>query len=224
MKLDFHVHTGYSPDSMNEPKDIARLAKRFGVVPAITDHNSVKAHKEFRRGTFIPGEEIRTDLGDLIALFISEEIPKRTPYEEALELIKEQGGVSYVPHMYDTARDGVGVRNERFVKKADIVEVFNARCLRSEYNEKAFLFAKMNKKLMGAGSDSHTLQEFGRTYVEVPDFDMDEPKELLKALENGRIIGEKVSIFLKPVPTFIKLAKKIISKNREGEAKTGKDK
>ena len=212
MRIDFHVHTKHSPDSLNEPRDIARLAMRFGVVPAITDHNSVRAHREFKKGTFIPGEEIRTDLGDLIALFITEEIPKYTPFMEALDLIREQGGISCVPHMYDIARDGVGLKNERFVKEADIVEVFNARCLRSEYNEKAFMFAKKNKKLMGAGSDSHTLQEFGKTYVEVPDSDLDEPKGLLKALKNGRIIGEQVPIFLKPVPTFIKLAKKIIRK------------
>jgi predicted metal-dependent phosphoesterase TrpH len=208
MKIDFHVHTKYSIDSLSEPRDIANLCKKAGVVPAITDHNSMRAHADFRALgiPFIPAEEISTDRGDLIGLFISEPIAKRTPFMEALDAIKSQGGLSYLPHMYDVSRNGVG--EENLAAMADIIETFNARCVMPGANKKAGEFAEKHGKLKAAGSDAHFLVEVGKTYAEMPDCEL-EPKTLLKAIKKAKLICHPAPVYLKGL-TYAAIAYKKI--------------
>ncbi|HID72916.1 TPA: PHP domain-containing protein, partial [Candidatus Micrarchaeota archaeon] len=192
MKIDFHVHTKFSPDSVIRPEDLARKSKKLKVIPAVTDHNSVSALQYMRKQKvpFISGEEVHTDRGDLIGLFVNEHIPKGTEFAETADRIREQGGIVYLPHMYDVTRAGT-VPKEKEAAKIDIVEIFNARCMSDMFNLRARLFAKKHNKLMAAGSDTHFLWEFGTTYTELPDFDLDDPKALLKALEKSEIVGKK---------------------------------
>jgi len=213
MKIDFHVHTHHSPDSIIKPKELLEKAKKLSIIPAITNHNTLAAHSEFKKlqkklnFDFIPGEEIRTREGDLIALYIQEVIPKFTPFLEAVDKIKEQGGISIVPHMYDTTRHVVN--DPKLASKADGIEVFNARCPLRSQNERALVFAKKYKKLHSAGSDSHFLFEFGHTYLEVPDFDMDNPKDLLHALKKSKIHGKKSPFFVRGTTRIVKFLKGI---------------
>ena len=216
MKLDFHCHTNHSPDSIIKPKELAVKAKKLGIIPAITDHNKITVYAELKLYgmKFIPGEEIRTDKGDLIGLYLTEVIPKHTPFLDALNMIKEQGGISYLPHMYDKTRHGVAV--EELAKKVDIIEIFNARCPIQKFNEDAEEFAKKHAQLTGVGSDSHFLFEFGRTYFEIDsDFDMikDNPKALLKVLKTKPIIihGKKAPIFVRGTTRLVKVVKKLLS-------------
>jgi len=123
-------------------------------------------------------------------------------------LIHEQGGIAYLPHMFDITRHGVG--NHPAAKKVDIIEVFNARCMPRAFNEKARLFADENRLLMGAGSDSHLLWEFGQTYTELPDFDISKPKELLRAMKKSKIHGVQTSLFYaRGPPVLIKFWKRL---------------
>lgn len=198
MKVDFHVHTNYSSDALIPAKSLIKMAKLHSIVPAITDHWSMGAIPEFQRAKipFIPGEELRVVLpdgrfSDLIGYFLTEEIPKGIPFEEGLDLIKEQGGISCAPHPFDVMRDGMG--EPKFLKKVQLIEVFNAHAL-SSFDEQAEEFAKKEKKLRTAGSDSHFLYEFGPTYVELNLTPEElEPKALLKALRNGKIVGKRSS-------------------------------
>lgn len=212
MKIDFHIHTKYSPDSLTKPKDLIAKAKKLGIIPAITDHNSIEAHKEMRLlgAEFIPGEEISTDKGDLVGLCLNEKIPKKTPFLEAIDQIHAQGGIVYLPHMYDYGRSGAHVPEDE-AKKVDVIEVFNARCMRKEYNEKAEEFAKKYKKLKAAGSDSHFLFEFGKTYTKLPTFDLGNPKALLKALKSAKFVTKKAPIYVRGTTTLIHLGKKLLS-------------
>lgn len=213
MKLDLHCHTHHSHDSIIKPKELVAKARKLGIAPAITDHNTIAAHDELRKLAFefIPSEEIRTDKGDLIGLYMNEAIPKLTPFLEALDTIKEQGGISYLPHMYDITRHGVQI--EKLAKRADIVEIFNARCPIFKYNEMALEFARKNKKLVGIGSDSHFLFEFGSNYLEVPDFDISNPKAFLKAFEfrELRFVTKKAPIFVRGSTLAVKFAKKFFA-------------
>jgi predicted metal-dependent phosphoesterase TrpH len=208
--LDFHTHTHHSRDCLINPKSLAKKAMKLGIIPAITDHDKLTNDRSmfpvpgFR---FIPGEEIRTDKGDLIGLYLSEEIPKYTPSEEAIDLIHEQGGLAYLPHMFDTTRKGIP--DPEFAKKVDIIEVFNARSVVGGFNKKAQAFAKENNLPGAAGSDSHFLLEFGSTYTELPDFDLDNPRELMKALPKARIVGKKAPIYVRGTTTLVKFWKKI---------------
>ncbi len=181
MKIDFHIHTIYSKDSLTKLKDLAKKSKRLGIVPVITDHNTIKGALKFKEFglEYIIGEEIKTDKGDLIGLFLNEEIKKGTNFYEALDLIKEQGGIAYLPHMYDNLRKGVGE------EKVEIIEVINGRATK-EVNEKAKKWAKKNNLLMAGGSDAHFLFEFGQVWTEIEGIEL-EPKNLLKALKNSKI-------------------------------------
>lgn len=209
MKIDLHLHTRYSTDSLNSLNDIVKRARALGVTPAITDHNNIDAHQELRGMgfEFIPGEEIRTLEGDLIGLYLNEVIAKKTPFLEALDLIKGQDGLSYLPHMYDGGRHGVS--EPRLAKKVDIVEVHNPRCIFAWQNEKALEFAKKNKKYMGAGGDSHFIHEIGDSYVQTGEFDLGEPKGLLKALKEGKIFSKKPAMGMRGITTAVKYAKKV---------------
>ena len=208
IKIDFHVHTFHSPDSSINPKDLIRKSLEFGVIPSISDHNSISSHSFFRENNFkfIPSEEIKTDVGDLTGMYLQEKIPKNTPFLEALDKIKEQGGISYLPHGFDKFRYDIGERYPNFAKKVQIVEVFNSRCIKQEYNLSAKSFAIANNKLQSAGSDSHILFEFGKTYVVLPEFDITNPKELLSSLKYGKIVGVPLS---KSSRIFVSLCGKV---------------
>lgn len=211
MKIDFHVHTNYSIDSIIKPKELALKSKKNGIIFANTDHNTIEAHRVFKELNipFILGEEIRTDRGDLIGLYINELIPKKTPFLEAIDKIHSQGGLTYLPHMYDLTRKGV-VPTKEEAKKLDIIETFNARCLSSKYNDQAEAFAKDNKILQALGSDSHFLFEFGRNHTELPDFDLDNPKELLKALKKATLKKNPAPVYVRGTTTIVAVAKKIL--------------
>ena len=209
MKIDFHVHTCYSYDALITPADLARKSTRLGVIPTVIDHNTTTSHEAMRSLgiPFIPGEEVETDKGDLAGLYISDEIPKGTPFLEAMDRIREQGGIVYLPHMYDRRKEAL---DEKLASKADIVEVFNARCLFNELNMKAKAFAERKKLLGAVGSDSHFLLEFGNTYTELSDFDLENPKGLLKALKKARHVTKKAPIFVRGTTTLVSIGKKLL--------------
>ena len=179
------------------------------MVFACTDHDTIDGHAEFRKlkARFIPGEEVGTDAGDVIGLYVSESIPRKTPIGETMDLIHGQGGLVYLPHMFDRSRHGTGGHPD--AAKADVIEAFNAHCLQASFNEKAKEFAEKNNKPMAAGSDSHALWEFGTTYTEVPDFDIESPKELLKALGKSRIVGVRAPFYARGPGFVTKFFKKL---------------
>ena len=202
MRIDFHVHTSFSFDGRIKLEELASISKKTGVIPAITDHNTINAHAEFRKfqAPFIPGEEIETAQGDFIGLFMSEPVKKGVDFYVALDAIRAQGAIPYVPHMFDSLRPGVA--KEEYGKAADIIEVFNARSL-ERFDKKAEEFAKREGKLMAAGSDSHYPYEFGTTYAEI-DLTPDQlqPKPLLKALKNAKIVGKRTSLLKRKIAKY----------------------
>jgi predicted metal-dependent phosphoesterase TrpH len=212
MRIDFHVHTRYSPDSIIRPSDLARVSAKLGIIPAIADHNCINAHADMEAlgARFIPAEEIFTDRGDLIGLYVDELVPKGIPFAEAIDTIHGQGGLAYLPHMYDYGRSKKHA-GEKEAAKADIIEVFNARCLRKGYNERAAAFARTHRLPGAAGSDCHFLFEFGKTYTSLPDFDLGNPKALLKALKTRNLKLETHSAFplVRGTTTFVAIGRKL---------------
>jgi len=162
MKFDLHVHSKYSYDSNLSPEKIIKVAKKNGLDGvAITDHNNIRGgiatsrinkDKDFH---VIIGEEIKTEFGDVVALFIREQIEVRN-YEDVIEDIKKQGGLSVLAHPFRHFKS-----SEKIVKEVDLVEGFNARS-KAEDNLRAFQIAKKNNKFVCAGSDAHFYFELGR--------------------------------------------------------------
>lgn len=209
MKVDLHVHTNKSLDSIIKPEQLAKKSTSSGIIPAITDHNSISAHKIFQelKVPFIPGEEIRTDRGDLIGLFLNELIPKKIDFNEALDIIKSQGAISYLPHMYDLTRSGV-IPKDSEISKIDIIEVFNSRTLDKKTNEKAENFAQSNKKIKAVGSDSHFLFEFGSTFNVLESFDLDNPNDFIKSIKDSISVKKSAPFFVRGTTTLIKFVRK----------------
>ena len=212
MRIDFHVHTRHSMDSLIRPTDLAKKSARLGIIPALADHNSIKSHADMHvlGAPCINGEEIFTDKGDLVGLFMNELIPKGTPFLEAIDRIHEQGGLAYLPHMFDHGRSGKHV-SEKEAPKADIIEVFNARCLNRGFNGKAADFATQHSLQKGVGTDSHFLFEFGTTYAELPDFDIDSPSAMLKSLKskNVRFTTKQTRLYARGTTTVISAARRL---------------
>jgi len=193
MRVDLHVHTSYSKDSLTPLEAIIEACLRRGIEKvAITDHNTISGAIELSKtvpGLVIVGEEIDTSKGEIIGLFLEEEIPRGLSPEEAIGRIREQEGLVYIPHPLDWFRRSALGRKELsdFIEEIDIIEVFNSRIFFPWNNWRAEKIAKEMGLLCGAGSDAHTAYEVGRAYVEIPPFNS--RREFLEGLAQGRVVG-----------------------------------
>ena len=195
MRVDCHLHTVASGDAVTT---LAQLAERASAeqidVVCITDHNVTSAAMAAAGGIggvrVIVGEEIRTQAGEVIGLFLTERIPYVLPVAEVVTRIREQGGLVYLPHPYDPARGSVGAAADALCGDglADVVEVFNAKIADQELNARAAALARRWGLPGGAGSDAHDPAGLGAAYLEMPDFDG--PASFLASLASARVVGE----------------------------------
>jgi predicted metal-dependent phosphoesterase TrpH len=207
-----HLHSRVSHDSLNSYGGLLRTAAARGLDRiVVTDHNRIDgalALKEMDPERVIVGEEVKTAEGaDIIGIFLTEPIPRRTPARETCERIRAQGGVVYVPHPFDTRRSGSGPLLEKIADLVDAVEAHNARTWRRALNVAGERWATEHGFPLGAGSDAHTLRELGRGYVEVPPFEPTR-ESFLASLRAGRVAGR---VFSSPLcslfSTYAKLHK-----------------
>ena len=214
LRLDMHSHTRASHDCLCRPEAVLEAARARGIDRlVVTDHNEIRGALELHRldpERILVGEEVKTAEGaDIIGILLYERIPKGTPARETCERIREQGGVVYVPHPFDTRRAGGGALLERIADLVDVVEAHNARTWKQVLNHRGEEWARAHGKLLGAGSDSHSLAEVGRAYVEVPPFEPTR-ESLLEALRAGRVAARGVSGPLySVVSTWAKARKKL---------------
>jgi predicted metal-dependent phosphoesterase TrpH len=196
VRVDCHLHTVASGDAVTTLEQLAERAVRERIdVVCITDHNETAAALAATASAMngprvIVGEEIRTQAGEVIGLFLTERIPYVLPVAEVVARIKAQGGLVYLPHPFDPARHGLGAAAERLCADgmADIVEVFNAKIADQGLNEQAAALASQWNLPGGAGSDAHDPFGIGAAYLEMPDFDG--PAGFLASLRSARVHGE----------------------------------
>jgi hypothetical protein len=196
MKYDLHIHSKYSNDGILDPQKIVKIAIKKGLDGiAVTDHNTIKGGlktKEYETQDFkvLVGSEVSTTRGEIIGLFLSEEIKSREFHEVADE-IRDQGGLVIVPHPFDELRKAsFGIKNED-AKYLDTIEVFNSRCIYQKYNDRAAVYAKKHNLSQVGGSDAHFPYEIGKAGIIL------ESHEVKNAILNKdlEIFGNK-SIFL----------------------------
>ena len=199
IKVDFHVHSHFSPDGDMPPEEIIRSAKMAGIdAIAVTDHNTLEGGiqtEKIAKGILVfVGSEIKTKHGEIIGLNLKENVKQGLSPVKTCKLIKEQNGFVIVPHPFDRMRKGIGKDIEKIVRYIDAVEVFNARTLFHSFNKKAFEFAEKNRLPGVAGSDSHFSKEIGSAYTIVKS--EIEKDKILKAVKDGKvsISGEKTGI------------------------------
>ncbi len=199
LKADFHVHTYHSRDANIKPRDLVLKAKAIGMdVIAVTDHNTFggfsevekEAERSYKNLILFRGEEIRVKGGEIIALGINKEIPKKLNPVEACKLVRKQGGFIILPHPFDRFRKGLGNSSNEILNYLDAVEGFNSRTMLSSFNKKNVSFAEKNDIPMVAGSDAHFLEEFGNAWTMI---DSGRNKnDILDAIKNGktRVFGK----------------------------------
>lgn len=216
IRVDMHCHTRLSKDSLNDPRRLveAAAAKGLGAL-CVTDHNALANALALSRLPdlpikVVPSEEVKSSEGEIIGYFLSELVPKGLSPEETVKRIKGQGGLVAVPHPFDTMRTGSRIQPgalDRLVEAGlvDILEVFNARAVKPEDNERALEYAQRHELAMSAGSDAHTLVEIGRAYVEIAPFES--AAEFLAGLRAGSVEGRLSSKFIHIGSTWAKVAK-----------------
>jgi predicted metal-dependent phosphoesterase TrpH len=211
IKVDLHIHTACSADSLTLFPEVVQWATRRGLgAIAITDHNTIRGALAVRRISRIPvivGEEIRTQQGEVTGLFLEEEIPPHLTVEETLRRIRAQGGLVYVPHPLDRVR-GSSLAYPALMdllEGVDALEVFNARVTFPVDNRLAEALAARSGLLGSAGSDAHQAFEIGRAYVEMPAFG--DASSFLAALRHGRPRGSVSSPFVHLGSTYARVTK-----------------
>jgi predicted metal-dependent phosphoesterase TrpH len=210
-RADIHVHSKYSglahlsflrfPESVVDPEDIVKKAKsvRLDTV-CITDHNTIrgaliaqKFAKTYDGVSVVVGEEISAREGEIIGLFLNEEIPKGLTAAETIDLIKQQGGLVVAPHPFSNHVPALGFLVDQL--PIDGLEVFNAGHVDGFANHRALEHSQRGNWARLGGSDSHTLDTIGCAYTE---FDGSGSEEFNKAIQNRvtRAFGQQQPVFM----------------------------
>ncbi|MDD1671455.1 MAG: PHP domain-containing protein [Methanomicrobiales archaeon] len=216
LRLDMHVHSAFSRDSVVPVRSIVRTWRRAGVLSLVCDHNTIKGSRRIMDAirTLNPevpellAEEITTTSGEIVGLFLNEEIPPGLSADETLDLIQNQGGLSLVPHPFCRYRSQALHHHalESLIEKIDIIEGFNARNVVDADNERASVFARERNKPISVGSDAHTPLELSRVWLEVPVFET--PKELLRGLYGAPLSFRRSNSAVHVITKMVKMARR----------------
>jgi len=163
---------------------------------AIADHGTIEGALKMQRlapFTVIVAEEILTPHGEIMGMFLKEDIANGLSVEQTIAQIKAQGGLVCIPHAFDIFRpSALGDKLvEGIVEQIDIMEVFNARSPLRRSSAKAQTFAEKYGIAQSAGSDAHTPSEIGNAYVEMPEFN--DKNDFIQALAKGKVFGQRTN-------------------------------
>jgi predicted metal-dependent phosphoesterase TrpH len=200
---DLHMHTLHSWDCTTSIDDLldAALAAGLGAL-AVTDHNTIAGGVEARaraieRGLplqVVVGSELKTAAdGEVIGLFLHDEIPRGLTFGETIDRIRAQSGVVYMPHPFDrfhTTPDEAVLREH--AGSIDVLETANARLWLERDNRRAERFAREHGLRRGAGSDAHVPDGIGTAALSLAPFD--DPVSFLAAVDSAEIVRRRRSM------------------------------
>ncbi|MDD4185361.1 MAG: PHP-associated domain-containing protein, partial [Candidatus Methanomethylophilaceae archaeon] len=226
-KADTHVHTYFSgttrykalkfPESVTTPKEQVDRAIRNGYsVICITDHNTIKGGVNAKKyGSsldsidVVVGEEIDSREGEIIGLWLNEEIPRGLSIEETLDLIRSQGGVAIAPHPFSFYVHCLGERI--FDLDIDGIEVLNGGHPDGYTNSRAQMVCEDNPGRWAeiSASDAHSTYTAGYAWTE---FEGSGEDDLRKA-----ILSRSTVPVGRPAPVFtqVQWSIEVVSKARK---------
>jgi hypothetical protein len=223
---DLHLHTIFSYDGTASVQAVLGRAKAIGLdVIAITDHDEIRGALLAEQLApkygiqVIPGVEIKTKEGDLLALGIRRLVPAGSSLIDTLLKVGDQGGVCIVPHLM---AGGIGMKSlsytaaRRATRHKDAsrvlagVETYNATALDRSSGLFADLFASRSGLARIGNSDAHFLDAIGLGMTEFPGKSIEDLFAAMRAgttmaRKNGycsipRIMGIWVAEYLKSAP------------------------
>lgn len=192
LSVELHAHSALSYDGRDPVERLLEQAAAVGLDGlAVTDHDEIDASLEAadlasEYGLVgIPGMEVTSAAGHVLALGITELVPAGLSFEETIENIHAQGGIAVVPHPFQKSRSGVLAKiSEEELIAADAIEVFNSRLLTGRANRRAERFALRHNLPVTAGSDAHISEMIGRGVTHV-DTDKRSVEAILGAIRDG---------------------------------------
>lgn len=206
VSIDLHMHSSHSFDSKTKVDLIIDRAVSQGLrAISVTDHDNLGGslealNKASNSLMVIPGMEITSNVGDIIALFIEKPIQSQT-FPDLIHEIRAQGGLVYLPHPF-RGRRSISLE---LLEHIDIFEVYNGRSQGIDLGDDNFgnreivQFASGHQLTGVGGSDAHKPPELMRVKTWVPEFNtVDELKTILKSQQifpievDGEILEESV--------------------------------
>ncbi|WP_102399826.1 PHP domain-containing protein [Haloimpatiens massiliensis] len=221
---EFHVHTKYSPDSDVKLSKLYKVLKKHNISGiAITDHNTIDGAMKFKEKygnkiDVIVGEEIMTTEGEIIGLFLKEKVEKGLTPRETIEKIKNQDGIVYIPHPFDSKRYKTCLK-ENIIKEysdsIDIIEIFNGRCIDRRDVKKSELLNNSLNKIGVIASDAHSYYELKFNCMILNN--KITRKNINSQLRQMKVLNMKINKSIHQYTKFVKL-KKIIKEGKFNEA------
>lgn len=197
-RFDLHVHSKYSPDSHSELEALAASAADAGLRGfALTDHNTTRGHaalaelaRRYRGYLFVPGVEVSTRDGHLLAFGLAVAPPPGQPLEETIEWVDAHGGIAVLPHPFRRTH-GVG---RALATRSRVPALESRNGHNSELaNARAELLAAQRGIGATGGSDAHRPAEVGRCQTVFPD-SIESVEDVLDHLRRGHCQGEGRSL------------------------------
>lgn len=193
-KADLHIHTTYS-DGMGTVSAVLEAASRTDLdVIAITDHDTVRGALDARdragrfRVQVIPGIEISTAEGHLVALFVERPVPAGLPLTETVLRVGELGGLCIAPHPKAPWMPSLTPLSiSRALEHPDVaqilvgIEVYNGGLPSLRNNRQAQMFANQTSLSQLANSDSHLLWTIGLCATTFPGNSVEQLRDALKS-------------------------------------------
>jgi len=173
LRVDPHVHSEGSYDGHEPVELLLAHASDIGLdAIVVTDHDRVG---ESQRAAAlasdyglvgIPGVEVSTAHGHLLAIGVEECPPTGKPFDETAAIVREMGGAAVVPHPFQRSRHGVRKRNLTGAL-VDAIEVYNSMLFTGYRNRRARRYARAHDYPRVGASDAHHVMNVGRAYTEV---------------------------------------------------------
>lgn len=224
VKFDLHIHSCYShnlygtklfsPPSISTPEDIVKIALSRGInVIAVTDHDnilgSLKALEVARSPKYkgkilvIPGVEVTSKNGHIVAYNVYDDIPKNLSAEKTIKLIKQKGGFAVAAHPFNIKYSIKRRFADKLLQDFFAFEIFNSHSLKNKYAKN---YIENHKLAFTVGSDAHALKEIGLCYG-VINKNIDSVEDFLCCIRdrqvdsfqsyNGRLLVRLVPVALK---------------------------
>ncbi|MFZ6028526.1 MAG: PHP-associated domain-containing protein [Chloroflexota bacterium] len=213
LRVETHCHTIYSKDSLTPLAKLLAACQQKNIDRVIiTDHNSIQGAlraKALDPERVIVGEEIMTTGGEILAAYVTEEIPQGLAPQEAIDRLRAQGAFISVSHPFDSLRSGGWKLPDllAILPGVDAIETFNARCVLARFNEQASAFARQHGLLGTAGSDAHIVSELGTATLLLPGFE--DAASLKTAISQGKQQNRLSPHWVHGCSTYAKWAKKL---------------